>query len=119
MDPQLLVLAILAAVLFGPVLYLRRKTKPWERFKWPLPYFVAAFVLSLALRPWPYKATNDWRELHDDLRIGAYVLATLAYIAGWWFSGRKVYWILCLAVTLAIQPLVWWLTTPIYSLLHR
>ncbi len=119
MDPQLLILTVLAAVLFGPALCLRRRTRLIERFRWPIPYFLAAIALSLALRPWPYKAMNDWRELHDELRVGAYVLATLAYASGWWFSGRKIFWVVCLAMTLAIQPIVWQLTTPVYGLIHR
>ena len=116
---ELIPLLVLAVLYFVPVLFLRRKSKLSERFKWPLLYFVAAFALSLILQPFPYKAINEWRALHHQLRVELYVLVSIIYLLGAWRSGRKLYWLVCLAVTLAVQPFALWLTSPIYRLLYR
>jgi len=99
MEP--LALIILVAVYFGPVLYLRRKTRLGEGFRWPFLYFLVAFALSFALTPLAFKATDDWRALHEKVRAEVYVLVAVVYFLGWWRSGRKVYWIVCLATTSA------------------
>jgi hypothetical protein len=81
---------LLFSVLYFPaVLFLKRKTKFTQRFKWPPFYFVAALGLSLIPRPGVY-ATIDWYAHFHRLCFCGYLVFAALYATGWWKSGRKM-----------------------------